>query len=68
MIAKEETMKERYVREMRFVYQHTNPLFDSTWLKKTQNGTTRLSIWVWIIGIVLLLVSEPFSIHIAFVS
>lgn len=26
----------------------------STWLKQTQNGTSRLSRWVWITGIILL--------------
>jgi len=28
---------------------------ESAWLRKTQNGTTRLSRWVWIIGICLLI-------------
>lgn len=28
----------------------------SPWLRKTQNGTTRLSRWVWVIGLLLLLV------------
>lgn len=28
----------------------------SMWLSKTQNGSTRLSRWVWIVGITLLIV------------
>lgn len=30
---------------------------ESIWLRKTQNGTSRMSRWVWFIGMVLLLVS-----------
>ncbi|KAI0269878.1 hypothetical protein BC834DRAFT_863744 [Gloeopeniophorella convolvens] len=26
----------------------------STWLRKTQNGSSRLSLWVWVIGLILL--------------
>ena len=32
----------------------------SMWLRKTQNGTTRMSRWVWFIGLVLLIVSTFF--------
>jgi hypothetical protein len=28
---------------------------ESIWLRKTQNGTTRLSRWVWIVGLILLI-------------
>ena len=31
-------------------------IFASMWLKKTQNGTTRMSRWVWVIGMTLLIV------------
>jgi hypothetical protein len=34
----------------------------SSWLKKTQNGTSRLSVTVWVIGIILLLVCIQFIV------
>ena len=34
----------------------TNYYLRSMWLRKTQNGTTRMSRWVWIIGMTLLIV------------
>lgn len=30
--------------------------FCSSWLRKTQNGTSRLSVWVWVVGLILFVV------------
>ena len=38
-----------------FLDAHTSALL-SIWLRKTQSGTTRMSRWVWIVGITLLIV------------
>ena len=35
----------------------------SMWLRKTQNGTSRMSRWVWFIGMVLLIVSTSLLVH-----
>ncbi|TCD69026.1 hypothetical protein EIP91_009089 [Steccherinum ochraceum] len=31
----------------------------SVWLRKTQNGDTRMSRWVWVVGLIILIVSLP---------
>ena len=40
----------------------------SMWLRKTQNGTSRMSRWVWFIGMVLLMVSKSFGMPRAFLK
>lgn len=42
-------------RRFSIVAKEENRRKPSPWLKKTQNGSTRLSRWVWVIGLVLLL-------------
>ena len=36
-------------------------LFNSAWLRKTENGTSRLSRWVWVIGFFLLAANVQLS-------
>jgi len=40
-------------RRFSVIAKDENRKSSSSWLKKTQNGTTRLSRWVWIIGMLL---------------
>ncbi|KAK0464328.1 uncharacterized protein EV420DRAFT_1637898 [Desarmillaria tabescens] len=40
-------------RRFSVIAKDENRKSSSSWLKKTQNGTTRLSRWVWVIGMIL---------------
>ena len=49
--------KQRYVLPRSKLQSTLTSTLRSMWLRKTQNGTTRMSRWVWVVGITLLIVS-----------
>lgn len=56
VIAKDENRKSSRYASLRCLFLSIHATCCSSWLKKTQNGTTRLSRWVWIIGMLLAIV------------
>lgn len=61
MVVKDEAKtgkKERYECIVHLSVRTTSEVDCSSWLQKTRNGNGRLSRWVWVIGVILILVRE----------
>jgi len=70
MVVREESrkpssQKQRWGYSCLFVivtYHVEIAIFFSAWLRETQSGANRMSIWVWIIGLLIFSVCPPFMI------